>query len=158
MNAISTQRVLRSPDVNEYHGLVLAAVILGSLSAILSTFASLATIYLIESMKRFNGCLRLIKWMTWCQFCYDLNFFFVIFHEVANINIKYLFFSFEYDLIVLNKQNTYAYCVSVFLSTFGGISVSLWTNALCVVICYTIVKFRVNKKLFHFFKLVIFLK
>ena len=88
--------------------------------SVLSIWASIITLYIIHALDKWNGYMRVIWSLTICQIIYDVSFFFfVAFYVGGEKNIGYEF--------------------SIFLSTFGGLAVTLWTNALIFVVLYMVV-------------------
>lgn len=110
-----------------YTNTAFALILVGSIAAILSLLASSLTIFLIHAVGRWNGYMRLIYAMTLCQIIYDLNFFLLPGNDIALMSF-----------------------MNVFLSTFGGLSVTFFTNVLSVIVVYVVKNQRLGKNLTHF--------
>jgi hypothetical protein len=81
--------------------------------ALLSSIASFLTLYVIHQLGKLNGYLILVYSMTVCQIIYDLSFFFFPGYKVRGV-----------------------FSVIQVLTSFGGISVAIWTNVLSGVVLY----------------------
>lgn len=81
-----------------------------------SVICSIFLIHLIVAMGKWNGFTRIILWMTICQIVYDTSFVFGIYSAAEETGYKSM------------------HLVAIFLSTFGGISVTLFTNVLMAVV------------------------
>jgi hypothetical protein len=78
--------------------------------AFISVLSSILTLYLLSLMKRWNGYLQLVLNLTISQGIYDLSYFLLPFFH---LKIPRIFFE--------------------LLSTFGGISSTLWCNVIIFV-------------------------
>lgn len=84
-------------------------------STIFSIIASIVTLLLIRDMGKWNGYLALITLMTTCQLVYDSAFFFVV-----------------------DPENSICLYINIFLTSFGGLSVTIWTNIISGVVFYIV--------------------
>lgn len=84
--------------------------------ALISTICSMLTIYLISVQEKMSGYLLLVLSLTISQMIYDFSFFFNVAYSIPSM-----------------------YRISVFLSTFGGIATSLWSNCISVVISWVVI-------------------
>jgi hypothetical protein len=102
--------VMAIADVNriEYLGGAL-----GMFIAFISICCSFSTLFLIRSIGRWNGFISLVWSMTISQIIYDITFVLIFPSEV-------LFYS------------------NIFVSTFGGTSVTFWTNVMSGVVLYMV--------------------
>lgn len=103
-----------------------------SVSAI-SFLCTATNLILIKRMKKWNGYLAIIWWMGLCQLSYDLTF---PLHVSLNVN--------NITTAVFNG-----------LQFFGGLSVSLWTNILALVVLRVVVVMRSPNILQNFNTLVV---
>ena len=92
------------------------AVVVAVFSAFISLIASITQLWLIYDMKRWNEYLMIVATLTVCQVFYSVGFLFLPFYNIYIC--QFIFF---------------------FLFLFGGITVSLWTNVISVLV-YQIVK------------------
>lgn len=82
----------------------------------ISFLSSLCVVYLIVAMKKWNGYIILVLSMTLCQLLYD----------IAN-------------LLVMASGASYVMCqLQAFLVMFGGLSVTLWSNILSLLVFYIV--------------------
>lgn len=89
---------------------------------ILSLCCSFFLIHVIIKMGKWNGFTRIIWSMTICQIVYDASFFFAMYSSTR-------------------EEGYYSTTlVDIFLSSFGGISVTFFTNVLMVLVFYMVYK------------------
>jgi hypothetical protein len=81
--------------------------------ALASIVASITTLYIIARLGKFSGYLVIVASMTLCQIVYDVSFFFFPGYRLESI-----------------------YSVIQIFTSFGGISVAIWTNILSVIVLH----------------------
>ena len=94
------------------HGQELIILVLTLTVSILSVACSAVNIILINSLDRFNYFLKVLWYMCICQMFYDATFYL---HRCIYVDV-------------------YVFAISQLLNTFGGLSVSFWTNVLAWVL------------------------
>lgn len=87
--------------------------------ALLSTICSIITLYLLKQMKKWNGYLQLVLNLTISQGIYDLSYFLLPFF-----------------------YNSYCRVIFEFISTYGGISSTLWCNVIVFITCQIVISLR----------------
>ena len=97
--------------------------------AFVSLISTVITLVLIFDMKRWNAYMLLIFNLTFCQFFYDLAFFFLITYQANSSQLAL-----------------------TFLTTFGGVAVTLWTNIISFILCY-IVLYLTSFNVYGYFKI-----
>jgi hypothetical protein len=80
----------------------------------ISLFFEFIILWLIHKIKRWNGFMVLIYTMTICNMFYDSFFLFYV------------------------QDNSFTYEVEIFLGSYGGLSVTIWTNVISFILFYTI--------------------
>ena len=88
--------------------------------ACISLFAEALTLFLIKFSGKRNAYLLLVASLTLSQAMYDVGFLFLPFYSDGETKRTYYF-----------------------LSTFGGLMSSLWTNALVLFVCENVITMRV---------------
>lgn len=110
-------------------------LVIGSITifiSLVSLTGSIITLWLIKSLKNWNGYISLIFALTVCQIFYDLSFFFIPFYN--------------YPICVI---------LTTFLSSFGGLATNLWTNAMSVIIYYVVEELQFFDIPKYFYKIAI---
>lgn len=88
-------------------------------TAFLSIIASFMTLLIIYDIGKWNGYLQLISSMTVCQILYDSAFFFVV-----------------------GYKQTVCVDLNLFLTSFGGLSVTVWTNIISTVVVHIVLTLK----------------
>ncbi len=99
------------------------------LFAFISLVSTVVTLVLIFDMKRWNAYMLLIFNLTFCQFFYDLAFFFLITYTQRASQLAL-----------------------AFLTTFGGVSVTLWTNVISFILCSIVLNLQ-SFNVYGYFKI-----
>lgn len=101
--------------------------------ATLSLAAAIITLFLIKLLKKWNGYLLLVCSLTVCQAIYDIGFLLLPWYSIAFARVLYFF-----------------------LSTLGGLTATLWSNVIILLLCrivYTLDSTNILKQVkeYHFY-------
>lgn len=100
--------------------------------ATISLISTLITLWLIHDMNRWNGYMLLIFNLTLCQSVYDVSFY-----------------------LLLAFRNKSCFGIHKFLSMAAGLSVTLWTNVISVVLYYIIIYLK-SFNIHHYYRRFLF--